>query len=139
VDLFLDLGVKILHTKADTGKAMLFEYFHLIFIEKSWIDLYTDLCLWAPVGDLLFDIGDDLIEFKIFVVGRRSSSEVELDQFTAGIEMLDEDIDLFFEVDDVVAEFALFGGEDHVTSTKITGTSTKGQVDIDRDLLSAVL
>ena len=138
MDLFLDLGIKILYPEADTGKAMLFEYFHLVFIEKAWIDLYAYFCFRAPIGDLLFDIGDDLIEFKIFVVSRCAPTKVKLNELTAGIEMLNEDINLFFEIDDIVTELALFGSKDHIAPTKVAGTTAKRQVNIEGDLLGTI-
>jgi hypothetical protein len=63
---------------------------------------------------------------------------VELDQLTTAVKMLDEDIDLFFEIGDIVAELALFGSKDYITAAEVTGTTAKRQVNIDGDLLGTI-
>ncbi len=86
--LLLHLWIKILHAKTDTIEAMLGKYFHLIFIEVSWIYLYAYFSIGCPIGKFLLDIRYDLIKLKIFVISRCPAAKVKLYHFTSGIKVL---------------------------------------------------
>jgi len=49
-----------------------------------------------------------------------------------------EDVDLFFEIFDIVAQFLLFGGENDIAATEVAGASAKREMNVEGEFLCAL-
>ena len=139
VDLLLDLRIEILYSERDTVEAMLPEDLHLLFVEESRVDLTAYLRIVTPVGEGLLDIRDDLVQFKGLVEGRCPPAKVELYHFSVRVKMLCQDVDLFFEILDVLAQLLLLGGKDNVAAAEIAGRTAERQVNVQREFVRTLI